>query len=119
MKTSFLTNLSKPAFSPIKVNVCTTYISRFFGLMFQKSILPEDGIILVGSTENIMDASIHMFFMNFDIAVIWMNSRLEVVDKTVARRWRPFYRPSSSAMYILEAHPDRFNDFQIGDMLNY
>lgn len=64
-----------------------------------------------------LDAAIHMFFMNFDIAVIWADEHLRVVDAKLALRWRPAYAPARAAKYVLETHPDRLKDFEIGDQL--
>jgi len=64
-----------------------------------------------------VDSAIHMFFMNFDIAVVWMDSKLRVVDVQYAKRWRPAYAPSAPAKYVLETHPERLNDFHLGDQL--
>lgn len=64
-----------------------------------------------------VDAAIHMFFMSFDIAVVWADAQLRVVDVKYAQRWRPAYAPSKAAKYVLETHPDRLNDFKIGDQL--
>lgn len=64
-----------------------------------------------------LDAAIHMFFMNFDIAVIWADEHLLVVDVQLARRWRPAYAPAKAAKYVLETHPDRLKDYTIGDQL--
>ncbi len=64
-----------------------------------------------------VDAAIHMFFMNFDIAVIWADESLRVVDAQLARRWRPAYAPAKAAKYVLETHPDRLGEFAAGDQL--
>lgn len=64
-----------------------------------------------------LDASIHMFFMSFDIAVVWADAQLKVVDVQLARRWRPAYFPSAAAKYVLEIHTDRLNDFHPNDQL--
>ena len=76
-----------------------------------------DGLVFVGKSENRMDAAIHMLFMRMDITVVWLNSRLEVVDIKLARRWRPAYVPLKPAMYILELSSERFPDFEIGNCL--
>jgi uncharacterized membrane protein (UPF0127 family) len=94
-------------------------MSRFRGLMFEKHLEPDSGILLVEDMESKINTTIHMFFMNFDIAVIWINSKQVVVDTTLARRWRPFYAPSGPARYTLETHPDRLADFKIGDHLEF
>lgn len=68
-------------------------------------------------TEDRINAAIHMFFMNFDLTVVWLDRNLRVVDVQYARRWRPAYTPAKPARYVLELHPDRLNDFQTGDQL--
>lgn len=85
--------------------------------MFRKSLGQHEGLVMVQPRSDRMDAAIHMFFMNFDIAVIWADENLRVVDSQIARRWRPAYVPSSSALYVIEIHPDRLADFKTGDQL--
>lgn len=62
-----------------------------------------------------IDSSIHMLFMAFDLAVIWLNDQYQVVDKKYCRRWKLAYIPAAPARFVLETHVDRLNDFQIGD----
>jgi hypothetical protein len=58
-----------------------------------------------------------MFFMKYDLAVIWLDRGLKVVDVQVARRWRPAYTPARPALYVLETHPDHAADFHCGDQV--
>jgi uncharacterized membrane protein (UPF0127 family) len=104
---------------PIKVAYCSSFMSRFLGLMFQKTIRPNEGILLVETLESKVNTTIHMLFMNFDIAVIWIDSHKTVVDTRLARRWRLYYAPATPARYTLETHPDRLTDFQVGDSLDF
>jgi uncharacterized membrane protein (UPF0127 family) len=60
-----------------------------------------------------------MFFVPFDLAVVWINSSLCVVDKIIAKSWHPAYFPAQAARYTLEIHPQRFEDFRIGDRLEF
>jgi len=99
----------------ITAKYCDTFFSNFKGLMFQKSIADFEGILLVNGRESRIETSIHMFFMNFSIAVIWLDSNYKVVDTCLAKPWRPYYSPSQPARYVLETHPNRLNDFKIGD----
>jgi uncharacterized membrane protein (UPF0127 family) len=50
-----------------------------------------------------------------DLTVVWINSAFDVVDVTLARRWRPLYVPREPASYVLELHLERLQDFKIGD----
>jgi uncharacterized membrane protein (UPF0127 family) len=79
----------------------------------------NEGALLVESADNRLDAAIHMLFMNFDIAAIWINSQFRVVDARLARKWRPFYMPQKAARYILETHVQHLNQFQVGDLVEF
>jgi len=57
--------------------------------------------------------------MFMSIAVIWMDADGKVVDKKLAKPWRPMYAPKTPAMYFLETNTfilDRVNE---GDMLAF
>lgn len=110
-------NQDHPLKIPIQARTCDTFLSRLRGLMFEKSLGPNEGILMVQPTVTRYDAAIHMLFMNFDIAVIWADAQLRVVDTRLARRWRPAYSPQKPAKYVLEIHPDRLQDFAVGDQL--
>lgn len=79
----------------------------------------DEGLLFVYKRDSRMDTSIHMFFMNFDIAVVWINSSMQVVDKALAKRWKPAYAPKEGAQYVLETHPDRLEDFEIGNKVQF
>jgi uncharacterized membrane protein (UPF0127 family) len=84
-----------------------------------KSTIPDNGLLLVEDGDSKLNTAIHMLFMKFDIAAIWINNDLQVVDKILARRWKPIYLPNSPARYILETHPSRLKDFSTGDQLRF
>jgi hypothetical protein len=44
---------------------------------------------------------------------------MEVVDKVLARSWRPAYFSKQPAKYVLEIHPHRWDDFAIGDVVEF
>ena len=67
--------------------------------------------------ESLMNAAIHMLFMRFDIAVVWMDANFTVVDAQLARRWRPSYVPARPAQYTLETRPEYLSEFQTGDII--
>jgi uncharacterized membrane protein (UPF0127 family) len=119
MRQIYIENRTHPLPISVKVAYCSSFMSRLHGLMFEKAIQPDSGIILVEGLESRINTTIHMLFMNFDIAVIWIDTNKVVVDLQLARRWRPFYAPSAPARYILETHPDRLVDFHIGDRLEF
>ena len=87
--------------------------------MFRPEINNGTGLLMDEKKEGQTSSAIHMLFMRFDICVIWINSKFEVVDTKLAKRWTPFYRPSAPGRYILETHIDHFSDFHTGDQLEF
>lgn len=98
--------------------LCTAFFRRFRGLMFRKSININDGILIDQGSSTRLNSAIHMFFMNFDIAVIWLDSEFKIVDKTFAKKWHPFYQPILPARYVFETHPDNLDIFETGEILD-
>ncbi len=83
--------------------------------MFRKGLAVDEGLLLGLPRDSRLDSSIHMFFVPFDLAIFWINSEMRVVDKLIAKSWRPAYFPAQAACYTLEVHPDRFSDYGVGD----
>lgn len=83
----------------------------------QPAIKPCSGILMAESKDSRVDTAIHMLFMRFDIAVIWINSNQEVVDTRLARKWQLMLVPAAPARYVLETHPDHLGWFRNGDRL--
>jgi uncharacterized membrane protein (UPF0127 family) len=116
----FIRNSNQPELSPARVKYCDSFMCRLRGLMFRDCLDPDDGLLLVqGGRDSRIDASIHMLFVPFDLNVVWINTDMTVVDKIIARAWRPAYVPAKPACYILEIHPDRWDDYQIGDKVEF
>mgnify|MGYP005642693237 CR=1 FL=1 len=112
-------NTENPLKAPLVAAYCDSFISRFLGLMFTRSIPSDSGLLIAENKESILGASIHMMFMNYNIAAIWINSQMEVVDVQLAKRWHLSYVPKAPASFILETHLDRIYDFIIGDILQF
>ncbi len=98
---------------------CSSYFCKLRGLMFRRRLEPGEGLILVETGESKMATAIHMLFMAFPIAAIWLNADFEVVDKIEALPWRLYYAPSKPAQYTLEASPDLLERVEIGDRLAF
>ncbi len=104
---------------PVRVGICDTFSSRLLGLMFRTSLKAIDGILLVEQRDTIVNTSIHMLFVFMDLAVFWIDSQMTIVDKVLARSWHLAYLPRARAKYILEIHPNRLNDYEIGDKVEF
>ena len=116
MKTIYIINNNQPEIK-ISANWCQSFFSKLRGLMFVPSMPDGTGIILVDSMESRINTSIHMLFMNFDITTVWINSKKQVVDVVLARKWRLAYMAKKPAQYVLEINASHINDFHIGDQL--
>ncbi len=104
---------------PAQVGYCDSFACRLRGLMFRSRLGLDEGLLLVEGRDSRLDASIHMFFVPFDLAVFWINSNLTVVDKVIAKSWKPAYLPKQPARFILEIHPGRWDDYAIGDKVEF
>jgi hypothetical protein len=111
----FVHNLGRPLASPARVGYCDSFACRLQGLMLRAQLAQDEGLLLVEKRDARLDSAIHMLFVRFDLAVFWLNSGQRVVDKVLARAWHPVYVPKAPARFILELHPARWDDYQIGD----
>ncbi len=112
-------NLNKQIEAPARVGYCDSFLCRLRGLMFRPHLPHDEGLLLVEKRDARLDTSIHMFFVPFDLTVVWINSQMTVVDKILAKSWKPAYFPKSDAKYTLEIHPDRWADYEIGDQVTF
>ena len=103
----------------LRIKFCDTFLTQLRGLTFRPPISRDEGVLLVGTRDSRIDSSIHMLFVSFNLTVVWINSDMKVVDKVLAKSWRPAYFSKVSAKYVLEIHPDRWEDFEIGDTLKF
>jgi len=102
-----------------KLKLCDTFWSRFRGLMLHAPLSEDEGLLFVFERENRMDSAIHMMFMRFAIAAVWLDSQGVVVDKALAKPWRLMYAPGKPAKYVIEAHPALLDRVMIGDRLTF
>jgi len=102
-----------------RVRWCDTFASRLRGLTLRRPLAPDEGLILVEARAGIAATSIHMFFVNFDIAAVWLDDDRRVVHKTLARAWRPYYASTQPARYVLEGPPSLLDRITVGDSLRF
>ena len=110
-------NLDIPSATSVRVKYCESYLCRLRGLTLRKPLALDEGLLLVQKSDSRLDASIHMLGVSFDLAVIWIDSSLTVVDKVLAKSWRPAYAPQKGAKYILEIHSNHLDDYSVGNKL--
>lgn len=98
---------------------CDTFLSKLRGFTFRRQLSPGDGLVLVNAKDDRLNSAIHMFFVFFDLAVIWVNGEGVVVDKLLAKPWRPHYAPQSPARYVIEGHPTLLTQIEVGEKLTF
>lgn len=102
-----------------RIKWCDTFGSKLRGLMFRRSIDPAEGLVLVETRSSIAATAIHMFFVPFDIAAIWLDDQFQVVHTALAIAWHPYYASPKAACYVLEASPELLQRVKIGEHLKF
>ncbi len=102
-----------------RVKWCASFGSKLRGLMFRRAIDPDEGLVLAETRSSVAATSIHMFFVPFDIATVWLDENYQVVHKTLAKSWRPYYASPKPARYVLEGPPALLERVAIGDQLRF
>ena len=118
-KTIAIENKNRTIKGALRIQYCDTFFTQLRGLSFYSQLARDEGLMLVGKRDSRLDSSIHMFFVPFDLTVVWINSAMRVVDKVLAKAWRPAYFSKHPAKYALEIHPDRWGDFEPGDGVEF
>ena len=116
-----ITNLATGKAIATEVICCDTFWKRARGLMFRGQQAIKDGraFLFVQSRDSVPGTAIHMFFVFFPIAVIWLDGEGRVVDKKLARPFRPHYAPANPARYFIEAHPSMLEQVSLRDQLEF
>ena len=102
-----------------KAKWCASFWCHFRGLQLVPGLPDDQGLLFVYKSESRSATTIHMFFMLFSIAVVWLDSSGKVVDKKLAKPWRPAYAPKAPAQYFIEANPSLLDQVEIGDVLQF
>lgn len=100
---------------------CDTFWKRGRGLMFRRkgSVEGKRAFLFVEGRESVAATTIHMLFVFFSIAVVWLDADRRVVDTALARPFRPYYAPSQAARYFVEGHPSLLERVSVGDVLEF
>ena len=118
-KTISIENKNRRIDGDLRIKYCDSFLTQLRGLTFSSRLAPDEGLVLVGRQDSRLDSSIHMLFVSFDLCVVWINSGMQIVDKVLARSWRPAYFSKKPSRYVLEVHPDRWDEFQVGDVVEF
>lgn len=98
---------------------CSSPLCRLIGLQFSKPLEPDHGLLLANRNESVAGSSIHMFFVFYPIAAIWINNHGLITSAQLAKPWRPYYASPEPARYILEAPPETMSRVSVGDEIDF
>ena len=98
---------------------CQNFWCHFRGLMLRRTLPDDEGLLFIFRRQSVTETTIHMMFMLFAIAVVWINEEGIVVDKKLAKPWRPVYAPAKAARYLIEARPVVLDRVNVGDHLTF
>ncbi len=98
---------------------CSSRLCRLRGLQFRRKLGKGEALILVKEKDSIANTSIHMFFVFFSIAAIWVDSKGKVTSAQLAKPWRPYYASPEPATYVIETSPDFLDKIAVGDILEF
>jgi uncharacterized membrane protein (UPF0127 family) len=102
-----------------RVRWCESFWCHYRGLQLVPRLPDDEGVLFVTNREGRTHTAIHMFFMLFSIGVVWLDASGKVVDKTLAKPWRPYYAPGNPARYFIEANPTILKRVAVGDPLRF
>jgi uncharacterized protein len=98
---------------------CHTFASKLRGFTWRRDLPPGAGLVLVEDKESRINTAIHMFFVFFELGIIWVDDGGQIVDLKIARPWRPAYIPQAPARYVIETHPTVLEALGIGDHVRF
>jgi uncharacterized membrane protein (UPF0127 family) len=119
MKIVEIENCSRTLAEPLYAEYCQSFWCKFAGLSFRRRIPLNHALILVQSRPSRIDSAIHMIGMFFDLAVLWLDDDLRVLEVRHARRWWSIIVPRHPARYVVECPQSRLDEFSIGDQLAF
>jgi uncharacterized membrane protein (UPF0127 family) len=98
---------------------CNGAWCRLKGLQLRRRLEDGEALLLVHPADSVALSAIHMFFVFFPIAAIWIESGGRVVEARIAKPWRPYYAAPSPAKYVLESSPEMLDRVQVGDEVDF
>lgn len=98
---------------------CRSFWCQLRGLMLRRTLAEDEALLFVYRRASRVEAAIHMFFVFFPIAAVWLDDEGRVIDAKLARPWQPYYAPARPARYLIEGHPRLLERVRPGDALAF
>ena len=98
------------------VKILKSPIQLGLGLMFASKKRAKRGVCLTLPKRDVRyNASVTMFFCFYSYDILFVNSKMRVVDKVTLPPWKFHYTPKKNCSYIIESLKGTFKDVQIKD----
>jgi len=101
-----------------KVKYADSIALQAKGLMFERKKNFDYALVFPFPRETRAGASIHMFFVFFPIAAVYLNSKMVVVDIAVLKPFALNYTPKKPAAYLIEMPVLAGKKIAVGDKLS-
>jgi len=118
VKSAKLVHNKKEVVSNLRYLTSVWQISR--GLMFAGKKKIEQGVCLVmpAIKDVKFGASVTMYFCFSEMDILFVNSKMKVVDKVTLKPWVTSYTPKEECKYVFESSKGKFKDIKIGTKIN-
>ena len=107
-----ITNITRKAILAKQHTLCTSAISKAIGLMF--ALKPKALVFAFSKPARI---SLHMLFVFFPIDVIYLDSKMRVVEIKESFKPFTFYTPKRKASFVIELPAGSAKGSKLGDII--
>lgn len=101
-----------------RARVADNFLSRLRGLMFQKELDREEGL-LIKYSKHLGSRSVHGFFMRFPLDLVFLDANGRVLEIGFLPKWGYYNPVSKGSAYVLEVNKGfaRERGLKVGDTL--
>jgi len=100
-----------------QVRLCDTFWRRGRGLMFRRSLDPDEAYLFRWGRPSRAEATIHSLFCFFPFAVLWLDADQTLVDCRLVRPWALVVAPEVAAASFVEGTPEMLDKVSLGDRI--
>ena len=111
-----ITNKTKNRKIIEKTRMCTSTLCKGLGLMFRKK--PDYGLVFVFDSEKKLGRTLTMMFVFYPIDVLFLDSKMKVVDKIDSFRPWTNYTPKRPSKYVIELPEGAAKGTSVGDAIS-
>jgi uncharacterized membrane protein (UPF0127 family) len=101
-----------------KVDLAENYYDKVLGLMFRRSIPQNYALLFMFKKPGVV--GVHMLFMRFPVAAIFLDEDKKILAATVLKPWTGF-KQIKNVQYLIEMNPKTIEKYglKIGDVINF